>query len=166
MELSNCLKDTALNLVTDNVGVVDDGVDRAIIMGDSVKCGAAPVIISTSKRVRTDDRFASRYGTSICSDLHSTCASERARYTRACCVLRSISSSDRSTTRDAVTYAAPAPVNVSCVTCESVCCAHLSVNRPNHRDRHVQGTCDLVALLMTARARCAQKKIRTWNGFQ
>ena len=105
-------KDMALNLVPDTVGCrCFFGVDRAIIMGDSVKCAGAPVINPRQKRVPTDDdRCESRYGTSICCDLHSTRASERARYTSACCDLRSTSYSDRSTTRDAVTYEAPAPV--------------------------------------------------------
>ena len=45
VEISSCLKGMALNLVTDNVRVVVFGVDRAIIMGDSMKCVGAPVII-------------------------------------------------------------------------------------------------------------------------
>ena len=45
MEFSSSLKGIGLNLVTDNVGVVVVGVDRATIMGDSVKCAGAPVVI-------------------------------------------------------------------------------------------------------------------------
>ena len=70
----------ALNLVTDNVGVVVFGVDRAIIMGDSVKCAGAPVIIPRQSvyepmttGLKADTARASAWWTSSDAMIRSPC---------------------------------------------------------------------------------------------
>ena len=85
----------ALNLVTDNVGVVVVGVARAIIMGDSVKCAGAPVIIPRQ---------------SVYEPMTTGFKADTARASAVTCTAFA-PVNGHGTPVPAVTYAAPAPVN-------------------------------------------------------
>ena len=84
----------ALNLVTDGVDVIVFGVDHAIIMGDSVKCAGAPVIIPRQS-VYEPMTTSLKADTAQASAVTSTALAPV---------------NDHGTPVPAVTYAAPAPV--------------------------------------------------------
>ena len=94
MDLFRGLKGMALNLVTDNMGVVVFGDVRAIIRGDTVKCAGAPFIIPRQ---------------SLYEPMKTGLKEDTARASAVTCTALA-PVNEHGTPVPAVTYAAPAPV--------------------------------------------------------